>query len=73
MKSTDTYVYMVNYNLEQLRVEARGAFRCPRMIDCNSVCQGFPSCCVNGQCFCQTCRSLPPPLPPAAAEPAARN
>ncbi|PON76769.1 hypothetical protein TorRG33x02_242080 [Trema orientale] len=44
-----------------LRGEARGGFRCPRMIDCNSVCQGFPNCCVNGQCFCQPCTSLSPP------------
>ncbi|EXB44927.1 hypothetical protein L484_026515 [Morus notabilis] len=42
-------------------VEARGEFKCPRMIECNSVCQGFPNCCLNGRCFCQPCSTLPPP------------
>ncbi|CAL5188461.1 unnamed protein product [Lathyrus oleraceus] len=36
-------------------VEARGPFECPRMIDCTKVCQGYPSCCVNGQCICKAC------------------
>ena len=36
-------------------IEARGPFECPRMLDCNKVCQGLPNCCVNGQCICQKC------------------
>ncbi|KAK8615171.1 hypothetical protein V6N13_068952 [Hibiscus sabdariffa] len=32
--------------------EARGPFCCPRMVNCSSVCQGFPSCCVNCKCIC---------------------
>lgn len=32
--------------------EARGPFLCPRMIDCKSVCQGYPWRCVDGQCIC---------------------
>ncbi|KAA8532827.1 hypothetical protein F0562_033056 [Nyssa sinensis] len=37
------------------RANARGPFRCPRMIDCDSVCQGFPNCCVHGECICEKC------------------
>ncbi|XP_050117158.1 uncharacterized protein LOC126594931 [Malus sylvestris] len=32
--------------------EARGKLRCPGMIDCSSVCEGFPWRCVNGECIC---------------------
>ncbi|KAF9674190.1 hypothetical protein SADUNF_Sadunf10G0101700 [Salix dunnii] len=32
--------------------DARAPARCPRMIDCNSVCQGFPYKCVDGKCIC---------------------
>ena len=57
---------VVNVNVngdagKELRAEGRGAFRCPRMIDCSKVCNGFPNCCVNGQCICQAC--LPPADP----------
>uniref|UniRef100_A0A803QQP1 CCHC-type domain-containing protein n=1 Tax=Cannabis sativa TaxID=3483 RepID=A0A803QQP1_CANSA len=46
-----------------IKVEGRGEFRCPKMIECNSVCQGYPNCCVNGQCLCEPCRTLlPQPL-----------
>ncbi|KAI4357268.1 hypothetical protein L6164_001229 [Bauhinia variegata] len=45
-------------------VEGRGPFRCPRMIDCNNVCQGFTKCCVDGQCICQPCSEIPPPALP---------
>ncbi|KAF8021359.1 hypothetical protein BT93_G1715 [Corymbia citriodora subsp. variegata] len=33
-------------------VEASGYFRCPRMINCTQVCQGYPSRCVDGKCIC---------------------
>ncbi|KAL6294934.1 hypothetical protein ACE6H2_003076 [Prunus campanulata] len=39
--------------------EARGKLRCPRMIDCSKVCQGFPWRCVNGDCICDG--GNPPP------------
>ncbi|KAM6548266.1 hypothetical protein CsatB_019942 [Cannabis sativa] len=46
-----------------IKVEGRGEFRCPKMIECKSVCQGYPNCCVNGQCLCEPCRTLlPQPL-----------
>uniref|UniRef100_A0A6N2N7M0 Uncharacterized protein n=1 Tax=Salix viminalis TaxID=40686 RepID=A0A6N2N7M0_SALVM len=32
--------------------DARAPVRCPRMIDCGSVCQGFPYKCVDGKCIC---------------------
>ncbi|PRQ40528.1 hypothetical protein RchiOBHm_Chr4g0437001 [Rosa chinensis] len=32
--------------------EARGELQCPRMIDCSSVCQGYPWRCVDGKCIC---------------------
>ncbi|KAK8977130.1 hypothetical protein V6N11_021219 [Hibiscus sabdariffa] len=32
--------------------EARGPFCCPCMVNCSSVCQGFPSRCVNCKCIC---------------------
>ncbi|KAL9352357.1 hypothetical protein Peur_055037 [Populus x canadensis] len=32
--------------------DARAPARCPRMIDCSSVCQGFPYKCVDGECIC---------------------
>ena len=35
-----------------LKTDARGDFRCPRMIDCSKVCQGFPYKCVDGKCIC---------------------
>ena len=34
------------------KVDARGDFQCPRMIDCNKVCQGLPYKCVEGKCIC---------------------
>ena len=34
------------------KADARGDFRCPRMIDCSKVCQGFPYKCVDGKCIC---------------------
>ncbi|KAJ7953987.1 hypothetical protein O6P43_025613 [Quillaja saponaria] len=40
--------------------EAYGPFRCPHMIDCNKVCQGFPNRCVDGQCICD---GGDPPIP----------
>uniref|UniRef100_A0A5B7B1Q1 Uncharacterized protein n=1 Tax=Davidia involucrata TaxID=16924 RepID=A0A5B7B1Q1_DAVIN len=40
-----------------IRATARGPFRCPRMIDCPSVCQGFANCCVNGECICEKCHN----------------
>ncbi|GAB4840189.1 hypothetical protein Ancab_020954 [Ancistrocladus abbreviatus] len=41
--------------------EAREHVKCPRLLHCSDVCQGYPSCCVNGECICQSCASLPPP------------
>ncbi|KAM0964762.1 hypothetical protein ACFX13_021158 [Malus domestica] len=41
--------------------EARGKLRCPGMIDCSSVCEGFPWRCVNGECICDG-GNLPPQL-----------
>ncbi|KAJ9141512.1 hypothetical protein P3X46_032040 [Hevea brasiliensis] len=32
--------------------------RCPRTIDCNQVCNGFPNCCIDGQCYCNPCPSI---------------
>ncbi|KAL5766801.1 hypothetical protein ACOSP7_017418 [Xanthoceras sorbifolium] len=40
--------------------EARGPFRCPRMLDCNQVCQGFPNRCVDGKCICKGGYRAPP-------------
>ncbi|KAE9611182.1 hypothetical protein Lalb_Chr07g0194951 [Lupinus albus] len=39
-------------------VEAKFHLECPRTIDCSKVCEGQPSCCVNGQCICQKCANL---------------
>ncbi|KAL3578591.1 hypothetical protein D5086_020095 [Populus alba] len=32
--------------------DARAPARCPRMIDCSSVCEGFPYKCIDGKCIC---------------------
>ncbi|KAK6242558.1 hypothetical protein SCA6_007947 [Theobroma cacao] len=54
--------------------EARGPFCCPRMVDCNKVCQGFPNRCVDCKCICgegdthSHSHSHTPPLPMASAE-----
>ena len=33
------------------KVDARGDFQCPRMIDCHKVCQGHPYKCEGGKCI----------------------
>ncbi|KAK8508013.1 hypothetical protein V6N13_055477 [Hibiscus sabdariffa] len=47
------FVMASDSSLLRLRgAEARGPFCCPRMVNCSSVCQGFPSRCVNCKCIC---------------------
>ncbi|XVF03104.1 hypothetical protein REPUB_Repub04eG0232000 [Reevesia pubescens] len=43
--------------------EARGPFCCPRMVDCNSVCQGLPNRCVDCMCICDADGHTSPTLP----------
>ncbi|KAL4396195.1 hypothetical protein HN51_000720 [Arachis hypogaea] len=57
MKLAFWILLFVCISVEVARIEARGPFECPRMINCESVCQGFPSCCINGKCICQKCPS----------------
>ncbi|GMN65029.1 hypothetical protein TIFTF001_034092 [Ficus carica] len=60
---TSVYFLVIFLAMTSTRAEARGPFQCPRMIDCSSVCQGFPNCCVSCQCICQPCSSIPLPHP----------